>query len=124
MKKIFRSTLAMAMLAIACYGGVKAFEKCVDSSAVSLIAANVEALSMPEGDGEFPRYKNVTKKSKYFETKFEYEDGENGKKIKVEFKRSCTTLWTYCKHTGNDADICYERMNGKLTDCDSWQKAS
>ena len=76
MKKIFRSTLAMAMLAIACYGGVKAFEKCVDSSAVSLIAANVEALSMPEGDGEFPRYKNVTKKSKYFETKFEYEDGE------------------------------------------------
>jgi hypothetical protein len=113
----------IAAVAIATFVGAKSF-KTSASESNELLLANVEALTNPpEGDGQFPKYKNKTTIKTYSEVKFEYGTDENGKNVKFEYKRNCTTLFTYCKYTGQKGDICYERLNGKVTDCDTWQRS-
>lgn len=127
MKKNFlKSTIVVVAVAASSLGAWRAYDA-YEVTDNTLLAENIEALSNPgdPGDGQLPRYKNKTKTQTYSETKFEYDTDSNGKKIKIEYKRSCTTLFTYCKYTGKNNDICYERLNGKVTDCDlNWQRQS
>lgn len=82
---------------------------------------NVEALTQNESSDQYPRYKNVTDKTSYNEFRTEYK-GEDHSVI-VEYKRTCTGYYTYCKHTGNEDDICYGSLNKKDILCGDWQES-
>lgn len=123
-KNILKSTLVVAALAIAGYGGEKAYNSYAQNEPFGLLAANIEALSNPEGqNGQYPRYINKTDKNSYKEFKSEVKVDSTGVSVTVQYSRTCTTYYTYCKHTGKKEDICYESLNGMKTDCGDWSKS-
>lgn len=82
---------------------------------------NIQALSASE-NGEFYRYKNVTDNSSNTEFKTEVSTGADGTKVSVEYKRTCTVWYTYCKHTGKKNDVCYQELNGMAQGpCGDWK---
>lgn len=91
-----------------------------ESELTGVALANVEALANnTEGySNERPRYINKTETKDRVSTKTEInKDG-----IKIEFKRECTDVITYCKHTGEKEDICYVDLNGTKTTCGQWEE--
>lgn len=90
-----------------------------------VLLSNIEALaddSESSDNNVYPRYINTTDKNRYKEFKIEGKTDSTGKTISIHYSRTCTTYYTYCKHTGKKDDICYGSLNGKATDCGSWTK--
>lgn len=125
-KNMMMSTFVVAALTIACYGGVKVYKAFTPDSPNNLLLANVEALSNPEGgdSGEYPRYINKTDKNSYKEFKTEVTVDTAGVKVSIDYSRTCTSYYTFCKHTRKAQDICYGNLNGMATDCGDWTKAN
>lgn len=116
-KKIFVPLMVVAAVAMG-YVGYGAY--CSQSEDDALLLENVEALASDDlgSSGEIPRYINDTKIKNHKDIRFEIDSSG----LKVEYSRTCSDVITYCKHTGEDEDICYERLNGVETTCGDWSK--
>ena len=88
---------------------------------------NLEALTLPPeenpgGSEIYPGYYNDTKHTVYTDKKVEYKKDSAGVSIKIHFIRTCTSHYTYCKHSGKSSDVCYGSLNGLVTDCGEWKE--
>ncbi|MCM1515492.1 MAG: hypothetical protein NC080_03615 [Paraprevotella sp.] len=89
-----------------------------------MLLANVEALTdgSESFDNKYSGYINTTDKNKYREFKTEIQTDTAGVKIFIQYQRTCTTYYTYCKHTGKTKHECHSSLNGLVSDCGSWSK--
>lgn len=89
-----------------------------DAGEDALLLENVEALARNDvgSSGEIPRYVNETEINEHKDVKVEIDSSG----LRIEYSRTCSDVITYCKHTGKEEDICYERLNGVETTCGSW----
>ena len=119
--KILATLSVVVGIGIASYALVKNGQEKPDR-----FSRNVGALTMaPEGGGSTGTYKsyyNYTDKNKYTDKKVEYRKDSTGVSIKIEFKRSCTSYNTYCKHSRDKSDVCYGELNGLVKDCGEWSE--
>lgn len=125
-KKIImnKKTFYAVSIAVAVLSGYSAYNSHSKSELSDVMLANVEALADdPESsDNEYPKYINKTDKNSYKDFKTDIKTDSTGAQISIQYSRTCTTYYTYCKHTGKEGDMCYKSLNGLVTDCESWSK--
>lgn len=118
MKKRFCTIALVAVGAGLLAFGLYAGGQKDDAGKDALLLENVEALARNDvgSNGEIPRYVNETEIKEHKDVKVEIDSSG----LRIEYSRTCSDVITYCDHTGNDDDICYESLNGVETTCGDW----